>query len=209
MKCPKCGYNSFEYLDNCKKCNVDLSSHKMSLGIRSIILPAARVSQPAAEPAVAASPAQAMEPADDGFSWESDTPAFGQNEPASAPASVDFAADTAGKGAAQEDAFSFAEPAPAAPVTATPTETFGEFSFEDLATDKEPTTSAAPASNWSGGSEFSAESFPGFADEPAKPAAAAAKKEEPHSGKQQASPTEGLFNSADFADLFKDDDTIK
>ncbi len=37
MKCPKCGYNSFEFLDACKKCNNDLSAFKESHGIRAII----------------------------------------------------------------------------------------------------------------------------------------------------------------------------
>lgn len=39
MKCPKCGYNSFEYLDNCKKCNHELSGFKASHGIRAVVLP--------------------------------------------------------------------------------------------------------------------------------------------------------------------------
>lgn len=39
MKCPKCGYNSFEFLDSCKKCNNDLKDFKQSLGIRPIIMP--------------------------------------------------------------------------------------------------------------------------------------------------------------------------
>lgn len=38
MKCPKCGYNSFEYLDNCKKCNIDLTEHKARFGIKSVLL---------------------------------------------------------------------------------------------------------------------------------------------------------------------------
>ncbi|MBI4377860.1 MAG: hypothetical protein HY578_02055 [Nitrospinae bacterium] len=33
MKCPKCGYVSFEYLDQCKKCGRDLSQFKSSLGV--------------------------------------------------------------------------------------------------------------------------------------------------------------------------------
>lgn len=40
MKCPKCGYNSFEYLDSCKKCNADLAGFKAAHGIRPMILPA-------------------------------------------------------------------------------------------------------------------------------------------------------------------------
>jgi hypothetical protein len=41
MKCPKCGYNSFEHLDNCKKCNGSLVAFKQSVGLRPVILPAA------------------------------------------------------------------------------------------------------------------------------------------------------------------------
>ncbi|MFQ5559003.1 MAG: hypothetical protein ACE5FU_00260 [Nitrospinota bacterium] len=33
MKCPKCGYIGFEYLDDCKKCNKDLAKHKKTFNI--------------------------------------------------------------------------------------------------------------------------------------------------------------------------------
>jgi hypothetical protein len=33
MKCPKCGYVSFEYLDACRKCGRDLSQFKAAVGI--------------------------------------------------------------------------------------------------------------------------------------------------------------------------------
>ncbi|GMT43114.1 MAG: hypothetical protein IEMM0002_1525 [bacterium] len=33
MKCPKCAYVSFEYLNSCRKCGVDLTAHKAELGI--------------------------------------------------------------------------------------------------------------------------------------------------------------------------------
>ncbi|MBC7962472.1 MAG: hypothetical protein H7Y05_05975 [Steroidobacteraceae bacterium] len=39
MKCPKCGYNSFESHDVCKKCSGDLSGYKLSYGITPIVLP--------------------------------------------------------------------------------------------------------------------------------------------------------------------------
>ncbi len=38
MKCPKCGYNSFDYLDSCKKCSKDLTEHKARFNIQSILL---------------------------------------------------------------------------------------------------------------------------------------------------------------------------
>ena len=33
MKCPKCSYVSFEYLNSCKKCGIELSSHKAAHAI--------------------------------------------------------------------------------------------------------------------------------------------------------------------------------
>jgi hypothetical protein len=37
MKCPKCGFNSFEFLENCKKCGTDLASFKRSHSISPIV----------------------------------------------------------------------------------------------------------------------------------------------------------------------------
>jgi hypothetical protein len=39
MKCPKCGYNSFEIHDTCKKCANDLTSYKDIHGLKFIVLP--------------------------------------------------------------------------------------------------------------------------------------------------------------------------
>ena len=39
MKCPKCGFNSFDYLDNCKKCGSDLVPFKAKHGLRSLLFP--------------------------------------------------------------------------------------------------------------------------------------------------------------------------
>ena len=39
MRCPKCGYNSFDYLDSCKKCGKDLTEHKQRFGIVSVLFP--------------------------------------------------------------------------------------------------------------------------------------------------------------------------
>ena len=56
MKCPKCGYNSFEFLNACKKCGTELSSFKKSHRINSVLRPAAAVSAeiPQQSPPVAA-----------------------------------------------------------------------------------------------------------------------------------------------------------
>jgi len=37
MKCPKCGYHSFEYLDSCKKCGQGLSDHKEKYNLRGFV----------------------------------------------------------------------------------------------------------------------------------------------------------------------------
>ena len=39
MRCPKCGYTSFDHLDNCKKCGKDLLEFKERYGIRSVLFP--------------------------------------------------------------------------------------------------------------------------------------------------------------------------
>lgn len=39
MKCPKCGFNSFEYYDNCKKCSGDLTGYKQTYSITSLVIP--------------------------------------------------------------------------------------------------------------------------------------------------------------------------
>ena len=39
MKCPKCGYNSFEYYDICQKCSGSLSGFKQAQGISALVLP--------------------------------------------------------------------------------------------------------------------------------------------------------------------------
>jgi hypothetical protein len=39
MKCPKCGFNSFEYYGICKKCSADLTSYKQTYSINALLLP--------------------------------------------------------------------------------------------------------------------------------------------------------------------------
>jgi hypothetical protein len=36
MKCPKCGYTSFDYLDSCKKCGIDLRELRTKLQIIAV-----------------------------------------------------------------------------------------------------------------------------------------------------------------------------
>lgn len=105
MKCPKCGYNSFEYLDNCKKCNSDLSGFKASHSIRAVVLPF-RPLNPVAAPPEEGAPlpqtATAAETDDETFSWHAESAepspsgggefplAFGQAEPEAEPFSFDL-----------------------------------------------------------------------------------------------------------------------
>ncbi len=39
MKCPKCGYHSFDQLDNCRKCGKDLLEHKVKFNLRGFFSP--------------------------------------------------------------------------------------------------------------------------------------------------------------------------
>ncbi len=39
MKCPKCGFNTFEYYDSCTKCSSDLKAYKQNYTITSLVIP--------------------------------------------------------------------------------------------------------------------------------------------------------------------------
>lgn len=53
MRCSKCGFNSFDYLDHCKKCGTDLTEQKLRLKFQGFVAPAPVVNSPApAAPAV-------------------------------------------------------------------------------------------------------------------------------------------------------------
>ncbi len=39
MRCPKCGYNSFDHLETCKKCGKDLIEFKEKFSIKSVLFP--------------------------------------------------------------------------------------------------------------------------------------------------------------------------
>jgi len=143
MKCPKCGYNSFEFLDNCKKCSIDLVAFKDSLGIRPVILPfmAKAAEAPAMGFTIASSileqpvPENIAEPLveDNSFSWDEslaeESPKQEESIPGLDMGSVQGEKDDAGL-------FSFGEESP--------TDSFGEFSFEEVA--KESSQQAAALS---------------------------------------------------------------
>ncbi|HKI51874.1 MAG TPA: RDD family protein [Geothermobacteraceae bacterium] len=108
MKCPKCGFTSFDFLENCKKCGVDLQAHKSKFGLRSLIFPGFQSAEPApsliddASEAFADAAAE-TEAADFGFDFmNDDEPAF--EEPA-------LADDELADPVAEEDAEVFGEEA--------------------------------------------------------------------------------------------------
>lgn len=109
MKCPKCGYNSFEFHDACKKCANDLTSYKDTYGLKPIVLPLeARMSM--AEKLMAETALSDQKP--DTSDTSADMFSFDVPEDKTAQAVVD-------------DPFNFDdEPIPAA-------KSGGEFSFDD------------------------------------------------------------------------------
>ena len=195
MKCPKCGFNSFEYLDNCRKCNNDLIGFKQSLGIQPVILPSLQKSQVLASEVADDTSFGIEEPATGDFSWEGESADIGTSP----------ATETARPGSvsavepAPTEGFSFGESEPAKSPGAVPTGTFGEFSFDETAAEPAPPATTETQTSWGGSSDFGDLDFPGFDEETTqtgtevKPAAS------------QAPTTEGAFNTGDFADLFKDD----
>ena len=74
MKCPKCGFNSFEYYDSCKKCSGDLTGYKQTYSITSLVLPQeAKERLAAASRSAESAPSQSSDTAekhDDIFSFD-------------------------------------------------------------------------------------------------------------------------------------------
>jgi len=95
MKCPKCGYTSFDYLDECKKCGKELNEHKEKHSIRSLMFPGSG----AAAAAATAGPAVAAAAAEGGEEFGFD---FMDEETAGAPAE-------AATEVTEDDTFDFAE----------------------------------------------------------------------------------------------------
>ncbi|GFE56909.1 hypothetical protein [Geobacter sp. AOG1] len=131
MKCPKCGYNSFETLDSCKKCNQDLTSFKESRGIRPIFLQG--LSRPAAEPSQDFAPATAgITAGEELFNGDFST----AEEPVPAETDLGLNFGTIG----EDDATSFSFAPETAPEATSEVEepAFGDFSFEETASAQEP-----------------------------------------------------------------------
>lgn len=115
MKCPKCGFNSFEHLDSCKKCGNDLIAFKTKHGLRSLLFPGSKSTREQVIPPEAAeTPEEALQaevtaPTDFGFGFMDEpevttppaSPAVEDDRNAAADLTApaaDFALDDVGEG---------------------------------------------------------------------------------------------------------------
>jgi hypothetical protein len=146
MKCPKCGYNSFEFLNACKKCGAEFVSFKKSHRISPVILTPGGAQEmrtapvetiPSAMAVAPVVPDFAPESAGDDFSWEtSSEPAVADREE-SPFSGFDLGFQDTAEGGTKEKAFtgfSFSdEPADQHPVQTPTPESDGldEFTFEE------------------------------------------------------------------------------
>lgn len=151
MKCPKCGYTSFETNDSCRKCSHDLSAFRQAHGLTPIVLPAAvRASMAKSLGAGTVEEPSSQEQLNDAFSFD-----LPQHEEPQAPAAPSdpfaFASGEAG--------ISFDAPAPAA-----------QDPFAELLESTPTTSKAAPAAQQSAGQGFELNSFSW--DDTPEPAAA-------------------------------------
>lgn len=190
MKCPKCGYNSFEFLDLCKKCGNDLIVFKESKGIRSVLIPVVEKVQENSAAAISSPVGQAdgnFHADDEPFKWE---------EPATnSPFPTE---ETAG-----EAEFSFGE---AAPVEETSLDGLLESSttLERSTIEAGGDGTKAPAKSFTGGFD----SAPGeFELEDLFSAAPQEKKEDNPVPKQAKPAQESLDGDFDF--LFSNDEEEK
>jgi len=75
MKCPKCGYNSFEFLDICKKCSAEFVSFKKSMGIKPVVFASCENSTGAPQQITDDAVAPVSQVADDeSFTWDIPAP---------------------------------------------------------------------------------------------------------------------------------------
>ena len=174
MKCPKCGYNSFEASNNCRRCSNDLSAFRETHGLTPIVLPAAlRASMASQLGSTAVEEHPAHEAGGDMFTFD-----LPQHDEPSAPA-------------APSNPFAFAAPAagnsPAGPAAAH--DPFAEL----LETTPMAQKSAEPAAAPEGGAQgFELNSF-SWDDTPEPPAAGA-----------EAPPAAPKKVDDDFSSLFGD-----
>lgn len=154
MRCPKCGYTSFESYDFCRKCSADLTEFKQTHGITAMILPPALREEMAAGLGIETSAQNASpDPSTDMFSF--DLPTEQQKSPtapAAAPSPFSFddtPAPSFDAPAVAEDPFASllnSSPQSAAATQQAPGQGFemNSFSWDDTPT---PGEAGAPASD--------------------------------------------------------------
>ncbi len=153
MKCPKCGFNSFEFLESCKKCGAGFGSFKQTHGISPVILrsgsalAAAAVPDSPPEPAPAA-PTGAPEE-ETGFSWSAPEESPGTARDMKQEEDVDFSfRDTADE--VQQDGSTFSgssieeQPEQA---TTQQQDGFGEAFRDEFSFDETPLDSTTPGTS--------------------------------------------------------------
>jgi len=170
MKCPKCGFNSFEFLDNCKKCGVSLASFKKSMGVSPVVFASGQsvvevpqpppMSVPVEEASMTAAPVVPRdEVSEETFTW--DIPAPSETAPETDTAfsgfDLDFMKDDE-KPVEPETVLSTDEEkvteSAAIPQTES-ADSFEEFSFYENTLDPVDVSASAPdADDPSGGSPF-------------------------------------------------------
>lgn len=171
MKCPKCGFNSFEYFDSCMKCSSDLISFKQTYSITPLILPLEAKESLAAEFRSAESStdqiSETIETHDDIFSFDlpedsSPVPSQGNDDPFNFYEQSSEVKHSSSSKAAEDDIFAdllestsqaeetpFAAPtaaasshvSPAAKTSADSSSGPGEFDLESFSWDDTPAAS--------------------------------------------------------------------
>ena len=115
MKCPKCGYNSFEFNDNCPKCLNDLTGYKATHGLKAMALPLTARTEMARSMATEAHvdnhSAEDADMSSDIFSFDFDENEHGADQGAGGPVHDPFdfgdgPADSSPQAKDKEDAFS-------------------------------------------------------------------------------------------------------
>jgi hypothetical protein len=179
MKCPKCGFNSFEYYDSCKKCSSDLTGYKQTYSITSLLLPQEAKEKLAAEFHSAESSVELIsdsaETHDDIFSFDLpddsssapvqgnddpfnfDQPSADVNQPSSSQSEDDVFADLL-ESTSQSDESPFAAAQTATPPAAAKrpdsSSSPGEFDLESFSWDDTPSATAAPGSKEAATDDF-------------------------------------------------------
>ncbi|HIJ88039.1 MAG TPA: hypothetical protein HPP97_10230 [Desulfuromonadales bacterium] len=172
MKCPKCGFNSFEYYDSCKKCAVDLRGYKQTYSIRSLVLPQEAKENFAEESRPNESSPDEMHTApeihDDIFSFDLPDDSTLSTQPADDPFNFDEpvpAADQSNKTTFEDDMFgdllestpqpevpSFAAQVSAEPPASSSAGT-GDFDFDSFSWDDSPDP-PVPSGDEAGADDF-------------------------------------------------------